>query len=56
VSEKRVVMRAAGLQHAYGGCVVLRGIDLALEPRQVTGIVGDNGSSKSTLLKVFYRA
>lgn len=36
---------------AYSGKQVLRGVDLAVEPGAVLGILGQNGSGKSTLLK-----
>lgn len=40
------------VQVALGGVPVLRGIDLALRPGEVTAVVGPNGAGKSTLLEV----
>jgi heme ABC exporter ATP-binding subunit CcmA len=40
-----------GVGHAYGGRVVLAGIDRVLEPGRALGLLGPNGSGKSTLLR-----
>lgn len=40
-----------GLEKRFGRLEVLRGIDLAFEPGQVTAVVGPNAAGKSTLLK-----
>ena len=40
-----------GLHHAYGRETVLGGIDLALEPGSVLGLIGRNGAGKSTLIR-----
>ena len=40
-----------GLKKSFGSIVVLRGIDLEINPSEVVGLVGDNGAGKSTLMK-----
>ncbi|MGV9539809.1 ATP-binding cassette domain-containing protein [Nocardia beijingensis] len=47
-----VLMEVEGVHHSYGRRSVLRGVDFALPPRMVAGVVGENGTGKSTLLKV----
>ncbi len=37
---------------AFGGLLALRGVDVAIEERQVVGLLGPNGSGKSTLFDV----
>lgn len=36
--------------------IVLRGVDLDLYPSQVVGVIGENGSGMSTLMKVLVGA
>jgi ABC-type branched-subunit amino acid transport system ATPase component len=43
-------LTAHDLHVTLGGVQVLRGVDLALAPGQVTVIIGPNGAGKSTLL------
>ncbi|BDM74446.1 ABC transporter ATP-binding protein (plasmid) [Streptomyces nigrescens] len=45
-------LEVRGLRHAYGRRVVLRGVDLTVRPGALVGVVGENGTGKSTLLKI----
>ncbi len=45
------LLEVRGLHHSYRRRRVLRGIDFALRPGVLAGIVGENGAGKSTLLK-----
>jgi heme ABC exporter ATP-binding subunit CcmA len=49
VSAPALELRGVG--HAYGGRVVLAGVDYSLAPGRVLGLLGPNGSGKSTLLR-----
>ncbi len=40
-----------GLVHCYEGSNVLTGVDLALSPGSVLGLIGRNGAGKSTLIR-----
>jgi branched-chain amino acid transport system permease protein len=45
-------LRAGGVHKSFGGNQVLRGIDLELPPNRLTGLVGANGSGKTTFLNI----
>ncbi|HHI71337.1 MAG TPA: sugar ABC transporter ATP-binding protein [Rhodobacteraceae bacterium] len=48
----KAAVEIEGLTKAFGTNRVLRGIDLALHPGEVTVLMGANGAGKSTLVKV----
>jgi heme exporter protein A len=45
------LVEARGLGHAFGERVVLRGVDLRVEPGSSLAVFGPNGAGKSTLLR-----
>jgi ABC transport system ATP-binding/permease protein len=51
---KRLLV-AAGLTKAYGDRVIVRGLDLVLSPGTRLGLLGANGSGKSSLLRLLTR-
>jgi D-xylose transport system ATP-binding protein len=44
-------LELAGINKSFGAVRVLRDVDFAVYPGQVTALVGDNGAGKSTLIK-----
>lgn len=46
------LLKATGVQKAYGALQVLNGIDLIVEKGQVLSVVGASGAGKSTLLHI----
>jgi ABC-2 type transport system ATP-binding protein len=44
-------LAVTGLAHCYEGSNVLTGVDLALSPGSVLGLIGRNGAGKSTLIR-----
>ena len=53
MNEPRIAIR--NLDFFYGGNRALKGINLDLPDRQVTGMIGPSGCGKSTLLRVLNR-
>lgn len=49
------VLEAFGLRHSFGAAEVLSGVDLAVADGEVLGLVGPNGSGKTTALRILHR-
>lgn len=49
------LLKAEGVEFSYGGKRVLRGLSLEIQEREFLGVIGPNGTGKSTLLKVLTR-
>ncbi|TGB14742.1 ATP-binding cassette domain-containing protein [Streptomyces sp. MZ04] len=49
--EAGPIVELKSIGKSYGNVRALHGVDLAVEPRQVTCVLGDNGAGKSTLIK-----
>jgi energy-dependent translational throttle protein EttA len=47
-----VVVEAQGLRKAYGERLLIDGLDFALPPAGIVGIIGANGAGKTTLLRM----
>lgn len=52
VPAREPLLRATGLVKAWGGRVVLAGVDLAVAPGTVVAVTGTNGIGKTTLLRI----
>lgn len=52
MSPKRPFLRAVGISKRYGAVEALQPLDLAIDPGDVIGVVGDTNSGKTTLLRL----
>src|SRR5262245_5536609 len=53
------LLEASGLSMAFGGLRAVSGLDLALQPGEIIGLIGPNGSGKTTVFNLvsgLYRA
>ena len=46
-----MIIQSQGVVKSFGSQSVLRGVDLAIGPGHVVGLLGNNGSGKSTFIK-----
>ena len=46
------LLELQGVAKHFGAIEALKGVDLAIEPGEVLGLMGDNGAGKSTLVKI----
>ncbi|MFI5426746.1 ATP-binding cassette domain-containing protein [Aeromicrobium sp. UC242_57] len=46
------LVELAGITHRYGATVALNGCRLDIRPGEIHGLVGENGSGKSTVVKL----
>ncbi|MDE2296842.1 MAG: sugar ABC transporter ATP-binding protein, partial [Burkholderiales bacterium] len=46
------VLELHGISKTFAGVGVLHGVELAVHPGQVMGLVGENGAGKSTLMRI----
>ena len=50
------LLEARGLRHAFGARQVLHGLDVTVGEGEVLGLVGPNGSGKTTALRILHRS
>ncbi|MDR1651370.1 MAG: amino acid ABC transporter ATP-binding protein [Synergistaceae bacterium] len=46
------MLKASGIEKAYGGNLVLRGLDLSVSKGEIVSIIGPSGAGKTTLLRM----
>ncbi|ARM74684.1 ATP-binding cassette domain-containing protein [Acidianus manzaensis] len=52
MSNKIPIVRMVNIHKWFGSLYAVRGIDLEIYPAEVIGLIGDNGTGKSTLMRI----
>src|SRR5690349_6734318 len=52
MSRGQPILELRDITKAFGGVEALRGVDFAVAPGEIHGLVGENGAGKSTLMKI----
>ena len=50
--EENIVFRAKALRKEFGSTIALKGVDIELKTGEIRGLVGENGSGKSTIMSI----
>ncbi len=50
--EQNVVFRTKALRKEFGPTIALKGVDIELKQGEIRGLVGENGSGKSTIMSI----
>lgn len=51
-ANDKALLSADGIEMKYAGAHALRGVDIAIKPGRIIGLLGPNASGKTTLMKV----
>ena len=46
------LLEARGVVRRFGGVVALDGLDLVVQPNEIVGLIGPNGSGKTTFFNI----
>lgn len=52
MSNANYILECRGLSKSYSGMQALRNVDIAFEPGRIVGLLGPNGSGKTTMIKL----
>ena len=52
MTDGETILRADGITKSFGRHTVLQGVSLEMHRGEIAGIIGENGTGKSTLLKI----
>lgn len=52
LARQNITLAVAGIEKAFSGVSVLRGVDLSIDTGEIVGIIGPNGSGKTTLVNI----
>ena len=58
LNEASMLIQLEGITKLFGGIRAINGLDFSLKPKEILGLIGPNGSGKTTVFNVitgFYK-
>ncbi len=53
MAEQQVIMEVRGINKAFGPTIALRDVDITVNRGEIRGLIGENGSGKSTVTSIY---
>ena len=53
MSDAKILMEVRGVSKSFGPTVALKNVDITVRAGEIRGLIGENGSGKSTVTSIY---